>query len=884
MTTIIDEDLWFGLGKADTEWAELQAAQSMAATAGRIVGTKPFPASARRLADLTKSESFHMERVVQVLETDPALSIKLLRVVNSAGYGLRVRCTSVRHAATLVGADRLHQLATTAAVLDLFASGSKLAVQILEHLTVVGAISRYLGGHLSLPLDDLFTCGFLHDIGKLMMIETEGKAYIDLMQQYGPEEFYLQERKVYGFDHAVLAAHVLRAWNIPEPVPKVVAYHHEIVHAYDQASTVAAMAHTLHLADMLSYALVRSDAAVAIQSVAQSESASYLDISEPQLAAMWPELRALYQHSKDQVTGDAPPVIDAASCRPKQPLGLSAAPRSTRPEAPKQFPCVVCGASTYGARCVACRGHVCAEHQNARNEWCDLCEQGYRQAVAELRPPVLAIYVYLPASLALVIGLLFVGGWRLVLGPALLLVAAALVLYVGSRWWVRRQFLAGASRPHYDPPSQLTSLAPPPLIVPGNSAVGSLESLVRIPFDAPTVDAFRLVESCSPPPRPAAAFLRAPLVELAPEHRWAEPEQRELEATPVPGPDAEPPENSGTADDDQAANDARMPFTAPTSLSPKASIRIEPLSLRLMSSDPPSLAPAAATFSEEPAPSVESGGEAASAEEPVVPAETNVNAHASPLHDPEPPHDLDGNDPVIDPGMPRLPSLGHTLIGLGVIVASGDPAPVEEPAPSSQHGTDDAESPSAELEALSRSETGAPSPTDAGDPLTHDTALAPDDPQAHDTALAPDDRQAHDAALAPDTLTHTDAAPQKEAQPHQDAASPDDAAPHEGAAAEAHAERQLGEASEQPVPAPPARDTPRDDAFTRAVVEMVADRIAESVAERVANLLAREVVDSAGADLADAVAARIASRIHERSVGGRRTGRSSPSGAPPPAE
>ncbi len=55
-----------------------------------------------------------------MLESDPGLSMRLLRLVNSAGYALRVRCTSVRHAASLVGMRRLHQLATTAAVLDLF--------------------------------------------------------------------------------------------------------------------------------------------------------------------------------------------------------------------------------------------------------------------------------------------------------------------------------------------------------------------------------------------------------------------------------------------------------------------------------------------------------------------------------------------------------------------------------------------------------------------------------------------------------------------------------------------------------------------------------------------------------------------------------------------
>ena len=95
-----DEQEWFGGRDQDAEEA---ASKSLAATAARIVGAKPFPIAAKRLEELTRTTSARIEQVVGVLESDPALSARLLRLVNSAGYGLKVRCTSVRHAAVLVG-------------------------------------------------------------------------------------------------------------------------------------------------------------------------------------------------------------------------------------------------------------------------------------------------------------------------------------------------------------------------------------------------------------------------------------------------------------------------------------------------------------------------------------------------------------------------------------------------------------------------------------------------------------------------------------------------------------------------------------------------------------------------------------------------------------
>jgi putative nucleotidyltransferase with HDIG domain len=452
---VIDEELWFGAH--DHAVAEDTAARSMAALVGRIIGAKPFPITARRLADLTRQDVVRIEPVIQVLESDPGLSARLLRLVNSAGYALRQRCTSVRHAATLVGTDRLHQIATTAAVLDLFDSKGPAAAQIIEHSTIVGAFCRYLGAHLALPVDDLFTAGFLHDIGKLMLMETENEQYIEMLSKCSssPDTIHHLERALYGFDHAVLAAHVLTAWNIPDPVPKIVAWHHEPAQAYRVSSMMAALVQTVRLSDALVYAMQAEPDRGNIKELAQLEAASYLDISEPQLAAMWDELRVLFDESREQCLGENAPALDPRSLRPKRPMNSVADPMPSERtvELPKQFPCVECACPTFGNTCPACGGHVCSDHQVGRDAWCALCARDYRSEKSSMPVPMPAKWAFGALSAAVgfsgIVGMISAGGsgaLRAGFGTLLLGSLVTLLYVVGKQWFIRSRFVQ--SRPN----------------------------------------------------------------------------------------------------------------------------------------------------------------------------------------------------------------------------------------------------------------------------------------------------------------------------------------------------------------------------------------------------------------------------------------------------
>ena len=445
---LLDEDLWFGT--FDEAAAEKAAASSMAATAGQVIGAKPFPESTRKLAELARSDNAQTREMVLVLEQDPALSAKLLKIVNSAGFGLRQQCTSVRHAVTLMGSKHLYQMATTASVLDLFDSESHLAVQILEHSAIVGAFGRHFGMHLALPPEELFTIGVLHDIGKLMMLDAFGERYHELLEQCSGQvdALHVVERQEYGFDHSVLAAHVLKAWNIPNPVPKIVSWIHQPSRAYEASSAVAGLVQAIRFADALVYAMANGATSQDVSQLARHEAASYLDISEAQLGTMWPELESLRERTLQQHHG----IEDDAAAGGSATRLRTSSTAPSAPQAPKVFPCVDCGKPSFGATCPVCKGYVCPEHPLVDRRWCTVCNSEYRPFAEKTRFPVDAKMSAIGAAVLVVLTMVIARVAHLSdgLGQGLLagLLVTALaggVLLAGKRNYVHSRFVA--SRP-----------------------------------------------------------------------------------------------------------------------------------------------------------------------------------------------------------------------------------------------------------------------------------------------------------------------------------------------------------------------------------------------------------------------------------------------------
>lgn len=211
------------------------------------------PAVAWTVLNLLKDPEFDVHEIEQHLETDPALAASILRLVNSACYGLPRKISSLRQALTLMGTRSLRLAVLSFGLVDRLTRGTP--VQVYQDfwrraLSTAVAGSHLCQGRLRIPTDEVYSAGLLADIGVLVLAQADTETYVPLYVSY-PHGTKLStaELEHYGFDHATLGGELLRRWGLPDPLPGAAGTHH-VLPAGDDLVRRAVFGGTL-LADVL---------------------------------------------------------------------------------------------------------------------------------------------------------------------------------------------------------------------------------------------------------------------------------------------------------------------------------------------------------------------------------------------------------------------------------------------------------------------------------------------------------------------------------------------------------------------------------------------------------------------------------------------------------
>lgn len=414
--SIVDE-LWFG--DDGDEAAEQEAARGLAARVAELVGVRPFPVAAQRLITTIRNPDYSAREVGRIIESDATLAARVLRVVNSAFYSRPVPCTSVAHGVVLLGAQAIGEVASGLVAMEMFKDVEGPAALQRDHAAVVAGLARHLGMRRGLSIDDVYTTALFHDLGKLLLLQVDKSGtYHDLLLSNEGERdlLHIKERKAFGYDHAVLAGHVLHEWGIPAPVPQAVAWHHQAARAYKNGGRTATLVALVRLADRLYYELERSSATPdeeLIEALTHDGSAIYLGLSGPQLATIWDDLHLVCMESRQIFGGPAP----TASPR----LARLAEPRIPKGEQEAPGPqCHICGGESSGGQsCPRCQKAVCRQHAPLEQSWCPECDAEYvalmsTQGDVSLRRPMVlgaGIGVLFMVSVGVALGVLTKPGW-----------------------------------------------------------------------------------------------------------------------------------------------------------------------------------------------------------------------------------------------------------------------------------------------------------------------------------------------------------------------------------------------------------------------------------------------------------------------------------------
>jgi len=178
-----------------------------------------FPKSVQRILELTRDVNSTPKELVEVIDKDPVVTVKILKVVNSAYYSLPKQITSIAHAVVYLGFNTIKNLALSIAAIGMLPKDSASGFdgqQYLLHSLATAGLAKQLAHRVDNadPMD-CFIAGLLHDFGKVVLAEFMPHEFGAALQECQNGGLSLQQalHKHLGADHFVVGAMLLEKWR-----------------------------------------------------------------------------------------------------------------------------------------------------------------------------------------------------------------------------------------------------------------------------------------------------------------------------------------------------------------------------------------------------------------------------------------------------------------------------------------------------------------------------------------------------------------------------------------------------------------------------------------------------------------------------------------------
>jgi putative nucleotidyltransferase with HDIG domain len=219
-----------------------------------------LPASIARIMAVTQDSSSSALELAEEISKDPALTMQVLRTVNSAYYGFQRRVQTVVDAVVLLGFVEVERIALAVSVINVFGAqwGKARALsQLWRHSLAVSIASETLVSvyHVEAPTAaGAHVAGLLHDIGKAALWQAfpkESTAAAQLSEREQISSVEAERRILGGVSHCEAGAWLSERWCLPQHIAEAIQYHHEP----DAAGPENPVVDVVHLANCACYDL-----------------------------------------------------------------------------------------------------------------------------------------------------------------------------------------------------------------------------------------------------------------------------------------------------------------------------------------------------------------------------------------------------------------------------------------------------------------------------------------------------------------------------------------------------------------------------------------------------------------------------------------------------
>jgi putative nucleotidyltransferase with HDIG domain len=197
-----------------------------------------------------------LQQIGKVLATDEGLASRVLRLVNSAYYGLPRMVSTIPLAMTILGAKAIRSHVINIAYSDLMcnlAGKSEEYGLLWRHALTTGSWARIIASRAGdVDPEEAFTAGLIHDIGQALSLrfrpDSYGKIVAEAYKSGNP--LVGVEKEVVGFDHTQIGAWAASRWKLPQPLVNAIAWHHDPGQVDRDADDTYRLVRVIHLADI----------------------------------------------------------------------------------------------------------------------------------------------------------------------------------------------------------------------------------------------------------------------------------------------------------------------------------------------------------------------------------------------------------------------------------------------------------------------------------------------------------------------------------------------------------------------------------------------------------------------------------------------------------